>query len=77
MALLLFIAIDNYNNLWLVCQALIDDEITEAYIWILKYTLLATNDIKQSNGIISEGLILLVFMTDSNSVVDAVCIKIY
>ncbi|SRR6266542_5625919 len=77
MALLLFVAINNHNNLQLVCQALVDDEIAETHIWILKYTLLITGGIKQSNRIISGGLIPLVFMIDSNSTVNAACIKIY
>ncbi len=62
MALSLFVVIDNHNNSQLVYQALIDNETAEAHIWILECTLLAIGGIKQSNGIISEGLIPLVFM---------------
>src|ERR1044071_10480579 len=77
MTLSLFVAIDNHNNSRLVCQALVDDKTAEAHIWILECTLLVTGGIKQSNGIINRGLILLVFMTDSDPAVDATCIKVY
>ena len=77
MALSLFVAIDNHNNSWLVCQALVDNETAEDHIWILEYTLLAIGGIKQSNGIINRGLIPLVFMTDSDPAIDATYIKVY
>ena len=76
MALSLFVVIDNYNCSQLVCQALVDDKTAEAHVWILECTLLATGGKKQ-NGNISEGLIPLVFMTDSDPAVDAACIRIY
>ena len=76
MALSLFIAIDNYNCSRLVCQALVDDETTEAHMWIFECTLLAT-DGKRQNENISGGLIPLVFMTDSNPAVDAAYIRVY
>jgi len=76
MALSLFVVIDNYNSSRLVCQALVDDETAEAHIWILECTLLATGG-KRENEKISEGLIPLVFMTDSDPAVDAACIRIY
>ena len=45
---------------------------------IFECTLLVTGGKKQSNSDeISEGLIPLVFMTDSDPAVDAACIKIY
>jgi len=77
MALSLFVAIDNHNHSRLVYQALVDDEMAETHIWILECTLLATGGKRQSNGILSAGLIPLVFMTDSDPAVDAACIKIY
>ena len=77
MALSLFVAIDNHNHSRLVWQALVDDEMAETHVWILECTLLATGGKRQSNGIISEGLIPLVFITDSDPAVDAACVKIY
>jgi hypothetical protein len=77
MALSLFIAINNHNNSRLICQALVDDEIAEAHIWILECTLLAIGGKRQLNKTISGGLVPLVFMTDSDPAVDAACIKIY
>lgn len=76
MALSLFVAIDNHNCSRLVCQALIDDETTEAHMWVLECTLLATGG-KRQNEAINGGLIPLVFMTDSDPAVDAACIRVY
>ncbi len=76
MALSLFVAIDNHNCSRLVCQALVDDETTEAHVWILECTLLATGGERQ-NEMIDGGLIPLVFMTDSDPAVDAACIRVY
>jgi len=75
-ALSLFVTIDNHNCSRLVCQALVDDETTEAHVWILECTLLATGGERQ-NEMIDGGLIPLVFMTDSDPAVDAACIRVY
>ena len=52
MALSLFVIIDNYSCSRLICQALVDDEIAEAHIWIFECTLLATDGKKQNENII-------------------------
>ncbi|GBB85770.1 hypothetical protein RclHR1_12200003 [Rhizophagus clarus] len=77
MVLSLFVAVDNHNNSQLVYQVLVDDETTETHIWILECTLFMISGKKQPDKTINKGLVLLVFMTDSNPAVDTACAKFY
>ncbi len=65
MPLSLFLAINNNTRSRLIAQALISDEITESYKWILECTKKAT---------MTE---LLVFVTDTDLVADAAIGQIY
>src|SRR6266540_223599 len=65
MPLSLFLAIDNNTRSRLVAQALVSDETTESYKWILECTKKAT---------MTE---LLVFVTDADPAADAVIRQIY
>ena len=65
MPLSLFLAVDNNTRSRLVAQALVSDETTESYKWILECT---------KNATMAEPL---VFVTDADPAVDAAIVQVY
>src|SRR5436305_801569 len=65
MPLSLFLAVDNNTRSRLIAQALVSDETTESYKWILECT---------KNATMAEPL---VFVTDADPAVDAAIVQVY